>query len=111
MGRGVGTYGPYADPEGTLRPVGASITRHGMLADSYPHTIVHMTLPGTEITMGPYGHCWSPCFRDQGRTADGSPYFTIQYGEPNPEVYKGSWPGWWPYWYWDRYVFWWHLTY
>jgi hypothetical protein len=55
---------------------------------------------------GPYGYCSSPRFRDQGRT-DGSPYFTIQYGEPNPEIYSYSWP----YWYWDAYVFWWHQTY
>jgi hypothetical protein len=35
------------------RLVGASITQHDMLADSYPHTIVQTTSPGGEATMGP----------------------------------------------------------
>jgi len=41
---------------------------------------------------------------DLAEIADGSSYFSIQYGEPNPEIHSYSWP----YWYWGAYCFWWH---
>jgi hypothetical protein len=55
---------------------------------------------------GPYGTCSSPRFRDHGRVT-GSTSYSIQYGEPNPEVLAYSWP----YWNWGSYVQWWHANY
>lgn len=103
-------YGPYADPAGTLISWGFHHTAWYACGQLPPYDCPNDFTRDRSYS-GPYGYCWSPCFRDQGRTTTGSSYFTIQYGEPNPEVYEGSWPSWWPYWYWDAYVFWWHLTY
>lgn len=55
---------------------------------------------------GPYGTCSSPRFRDHGRIT-GSTSYSIQYGEPNPEIHSYSWP----YWNWGAYVQWWHANY
>jgi len=104
------TFGPYADPAGTLISWGFHHTAWYACGQLPPYDCPN-DFTRDRGYYGPYGYCWSPCFRDQGRTTSGSSYFTIQYGEPNPEVYKSSWPSWWPYWYWDTYVFWWHLTY
>ncbi len=104
------TYGPYADPAATLISWGFHYTAWYACGQLPPYDCPN-DFTRDRGYYGPYGYCPSPCFRDQGRTAAGSSYFTIQYGEPNPEVYKGSWPSWWPYWYWDAYVFWWHMTY
>ena len=100
----------YTDPAGTLISWGFHRTAWYACGQLPPYDCPN-DFTRDRGYYGPYGYCWSPCFRDQGRTAAGSSYFTIQYGEPNPEVYKGSWPSWWPYWYWDAYVLWWHLTY
>ncbi len=100
------TYGPYADPEGTLLSWGFHHTAWYACGQVPPYDCPN-DFTRARGYYGPYGYCSSPRFRDQGRT-DGSAYFYIQYGEPNPEVYEGSWPSWWPYWYWDAYVFWWH---
>ncbi|MGH3888637.1 MAG: hypothetical protein ACRDSZ_19095 [Pseudonocardiaceae bacterium] len=51
---------------------------------------------------GPYGHCRSPLFRDQGQVVSGGKW--IQFGEPNPELTTYTWP----YWNWGSYVKWWH---
>lgn len=51
---------------------------------------------------GPYGHCDSPRFRDQGQVVSGGKW--IQFGEPNPEISSYVWP----YWNWGAYVKWWH---
>lgn len=99
------TFGPYADPEGTLLSWGFHHTAWYACGQLPPYDCPNDFTRGRGY-YGPYGYCSSPRFRDQGRT-DGSPYFTIQYGEPNPEIYSYSWP----YWYWDAYVFWWHQTY
>ena len=54
---------------------------------------------------GAYGTCSSPRFRNQGIA--GTTYYSIQYGEPNPEILAYSWP----YWNWGVYVRWWHDNY
>jgi len=100
------TYGPYSDPEGTLLSWGFHHTAWYACGQVPPYDCPNDFTRGRGY-YGPYGYCSSPRFRDQGRT-DGSAYFYIQFGEPNPEVYEGSWPSWWPYWYWDAYVLWWH---
>lgn len=51
---------------------------------------------------GPYGHCDSPRFRDQGQVVSGGK--RIQFGEPNPEIFSYQWP----YWNWGSYVKWCH---
>jgi len=99
------TFGPYADPEGTLLSWGFHHTAWYACGQLPPYDCPNDFTRGRGY-YGPYGYCSSPRFRDQGRT-DGSPYFTIQYGEPNPEVHSYSWP----YWYWGAYCFWWHQTY
>ncbi len=104
------TYCPYADPAATLISWGFHYTAWYACGQLPPYDCPN-DFTRDRGYYGPYGYCPSPGFRDQGRTAAGSSHFTIQYGEPNPEVYKGSWPSWWPYWYWDAYVFWWHMTY
>lgn len=58
---------------------------------------------------GPYGYCSSPRFRDQGTRDAANHDIWIQYGEPNPEVFR--YVGSWPYWDWALYVKWWHDTY
>lgn len=52
-----------------------------------------------------YGYCKSPRFRNQGYVHTKKTYW-IQYGEPNPEIHKYSWP----YLTWGTYVKWWHDT-
>ncbi len=55
---------------------------------------------------GSYGHCDSPIFRDHGYL-EGEEEYSIQYGEPNPEIHTYKWP----YISWAIYVNWWHETY
>ena len=55
---------------------------------------------------GPYGYCDSPIFRDQG-IIESKDTFSIQYGEPNPEIHEYNWP----YLFWPVYVNWWHENY
>lgn len=50
-----------------------------------------------------YGYCKSPRFRNQGYVTGKKSYW-IQYGEPNPEIHKYTWP----YLTWGAYVKWWH---
>lgn len=54
---------------------------------------------------GPYGYCDTPRFRDHAHLWTGS--YTIQEGEPNPEIATYAWP----YWNWGLYVRWWHTTF
>ena len=66
---------------------------------------------GTDYTKGraytsSYGTCSSPRFRNHGIVANANSY-SIQFGEPNPEVLSY----WWPYWSWASYVSWWHSIY
>lgn len=66
---------------------------------------------GTDYTKGrsyngDYGTCSSPRFRDHG-LVHSSDRYSIQYGEPNPEVLSYLWP----YWNWGSYVEWWHENY
>jgi len=96
------TFGPYGDPEGVLLSWGFHHTVWYACGQVPPYDCANDFTRGRGYS-GPYGYCSSPRFRDQGRT-DGSPYFRIQYGEPNPEIHSYSWP----YWYWGTYVFWWH---
>lgn len=56
---------------------------------------------------GPYGECSSPRFRNHGIINTSGDGYSIQYGEPNPEVLDY----WWPYFGWPSYVRWWHETY
>ena len=56
--------------------------------------------------VGDYGTCSSPRFRDHGLVHSETSY-SIQWGEPNPEVLSY----WWPYWNWGAYVEWWHDNY
>jgi hypothetical protein len=55
---------------------------------------------------GDYGYCDSPAFRDHARIESGKTY-SVQYGEPNPEIHSYSWP----YPSWPVYVNWWHEKY
>jgi len=57
---------------------------------------------------GVQGTCDSPKFRDEGKVLD-TYKMTIQYKEPNPEIFE-SYYGIWPYAGWGQYVNWWHLT-
>ena len=55
-----------------------------------------------------YGACGYPAFRDHLLIANNNrTLFSIQRGEPNPEVLNYIWP----YWDWFRYAEWWHNTY
>lgn len=56
--------------------------------------------------VGDYGTCSSPRFRDHGLVHSETSY-SIQWGEPNPEVLSYLWP----YWNWAAYVDWWHENY
>ncbi len=49
-----------------------------------------------------YGYCRGPRFRNHAIA--GSTRFSVQYGEPNPEISYYLWP----YWGWGNYVRWWH---
>lgn len=55
---------------------------------------------------GPYGYCSGPRFRNHG-IVEGSTRFSVQWGEPNPEILGYVWP----YWNWGVYVEWWHDNY
>ena len=55
---------------------------------------------------GNYGHCDSPIFRDHGYI-EGEGQYSIQCGEPNPEIHTYKWP----YINWPIYVDWWHENY
>ncbi|MEA3306422.1 MAG: hypothetical protein U9Q34_01390 [Elusimicrobiota bacterium] len=55
---------------------------------------------------GDYGYCDSPIFRNHGYI-EGEGQYSIQYGEPNPEIYTYEWP----YMSWPIYVNEWHEKY
>ncbi len=55
---------------------------------------------------GDYGYCDSPIFRDHGYIG-GEGEYSIQCGEPNPEIHNYEWP----YITWPIYVDWWHAKY
>ncbi|KAF0127370.1 MAG: Uncharacterized protein FD189_117 [Elusimicrobia bacterium] len=55
---------------------------------------------------GDYGYCDPPAFRDHG-LIESENAFSVQYGEPNPEIHVYDWP----YLSWPVYVRWWHENY
>lgn len=75
------------------RLVGASITQHGMLVDSYPHMIVHMTLPGTEITMGPMATAGLPASAIRGVPRMAAPISPSSMESPILKSTKDHGPG------------------
>lgn len=96
-------YGPVSNPRQTLLNKGYHQTAfYACFWYSCPNDFTK----GRSYS-GPYGYCSSPRFRNQGTTSDGSRYYNIQSGEPNPEIHSYGWP----YWNWGVYCFWWHQTY
>lgn len=97
-------YG-YSNPRQTLINWGYHLTA-GYACGQDPFVLCSNDYTWGRSYSGPYGSCSSPRFRNQGNVVS-SNVFSIQYGEPNPEVLSYSWP----YWNWGVYVRYWHATY
>ena len=94
-----------SDPHQTLINLGFHQTASYACGGSIYYSCDEDYTRGRSYTSS-YGTCSSPRFRDHGRVAS-STIYSIQYGEPNPEILGYSWP----YWNWGAYVYWWHENY